>query len=230
MQYILYSILQLGVLYWLANQLQRQLMQLFYRLLKTPHHVAWAMNLLFWPGVLVHELSHLLVGRLVLVKTRGLTIVPKLMPNNTVQMGSVQVPSTDRLRFFIIGVAPIFVGLGIIFGLLWLAEQQQLWGYWGWWLAVGYAIFQIANNMFLSSSDLRGALTLGIVIVLSVGLLRWMGVGLSAGWIEPWLAQHQAILAQVQRWLWVPIIIDTFILLLFGLSRWLLHSLSRHGV
>src|SRR5690606_19952456 len=140
--------------------------------------------------------------------THGLSIVPKIMPDGMVQMGSVQVPKADRLRMFIIGVAPVFVGLAVIFGLLWIADQQNLWDYWIWWVIVGYGVFQVANNMFLSSSDVRGALVLFIIGAIVVGLLYWLGWQPDIAWIGPWLDGQQSILAQAFRWLWVPISID----------------------
>ena len=213
-------IVQLGGLYWLSGQLQQQLAVLLFGWLKTPERTVKALSLLFWPGVLLHELSHLVVGRLLLVKTGGLTIIPKIQSNGTVAMGSVAVPKVDRIRFFLIGIAPVAVGVGTILGLLWLAEAYG-WGQrWEWRVVMGYAIFQIANNMFLSKSDLRGALPLFILLVLVLGLLRWLGFELSMEWVGPWLANYETVLAQAQQWLWIPIVIDAVLLaVLLGLRR-----------
>lgn len=216
MHHLIILVLQLGGLYWLSNQLQKQLSILLYRMFKTQKRVVWILQLLFWPGVLVHEMSHLIVGRLLLVKTSNLSIIPKIKPSGIIQMGSVMVPRTDRLRMFLIGIAPVFVGMAIIFSLLWLGQEQQLWQNWIWLLAVGYAIFQIANNMFLSSSDVEGALALFIMLAIILGLLHWMGVELTVDWVEPALDRYKNLLIQAQQWLWVPIIIDAVALFILG--------------
>src|SRR5690606_27997889 len=144
----------------MSRQLENQVSAFFFRLSKNESIVMWVMALLFWPGVLLHELSHLIVGRVLLVKTGKMTLIPKMQTNGMIAMGSVHVPQTDRLRFFLIGIAPVYVGISVIFGTLWAADHLQLWGDWMWMGIIGYIMFQVTNNMFLSSSDLNGAIWL----------------------------------------------------------------------
>ena len=221
MRQILFIALQLGVLYWLSGQVHRHLQLQFYRILKTPTRVVWAMNILFWPGVLIHELAHLVVARLILVKAGKLSLVPKIQANGVVEMGSVQLPKQlDVFRFALIGLAPVYVGLAIILGLMWLGEQHELWHVWWWWLVVGYLMFEVGNTFFDSSSDMAWALRLSLILGLIFGIGYWAGWRPSVEWVGPWLAQYEAILVQTQWWLWVPIVIDAVLLaVLLGLRR-----------
>lgn len=183
----------------------------------------WALTVLFWPGVLVHEMAHLLVGRMLLVKTKRLTLIPKMQPDGRVDMGSVMVPHTDRFRFFMIGIAPMLVGLAVLFAALWLAEHYGLWAHWIWWPVVGYTMFQVANTMFLSPSDVQGVWWLVIFLAVVCGLLYWGGWRPSGEWVLLFLKQNEAILVQAQQWLWVPIMVDGGLIGLF----WLLPKVFR---
>lgn len=172
----------------------------------------WAMQILFWPGVMLHELAHLVVGRLLWVKTYGLNLTPKVEKDGTVTMGSVQVPQTDVFRFMLIGVAPVYVGLTVIFSSLWLAEYFNVWQWWAWWLVIGWLMFEVGNTMFTSRSDLAWALRLSIILAVVIGIAVWAGWRPDFAWVEPWLDSYNDILSLAQRWLWLPIVVDVIII------------------
>ena len=180
----------------------------------------WAMALLFLPGTLVHELAHLIVARLLLVRAGKLSLFPQKIDSGRVKMGSVQFPPTDPVRRFLIGIAPVYVGIGLILAILWWAETNQVWQSWIWLTVIGYVIFQLANSMFASSKDMEGALGLFIFLALLAGLLYWSGWRPDFEWVGPWLSQYEQVLTQTSRWLMVPIIIDVVVLaVLWMMSR-----------
>lgn len=225
MQHVIFMVMQLGALYWLSGQVHRQLQLLFFRWLKTPTRVIWAMNILFLPGVLIHELAHWILARLLFVRAGKISLIPKIQPDGFIEMGSVSLPKQlDVFRFALIGLAPVYVGLGIIFGLMWAGELFQLWNYWWWWLVVGYGMFEVGNTFFASRSDMAWALRFAIIAIVVFGLFYWAGWRPSFEWVSPWLKQYDAILTQAERWLWVPIIVDGIILALFGLTYKLRNS------
>jgi len=84
---------------------------------------------LFFPGTVIHELAHLLAAGLLFVKTGSMEIIPKVM-DDEIRLGSVQVAKTDPFRRTIIGVAPVLLGMAIIFGILFylqpLAEKNPV--------------------------------------------------------------------------------------------------------
>jgi hypothetical protein len=223
----LFIIFQILALYWLSAAIYDRLgILLFFHLKGSQPRMILVLNLIFLPGVLLHELAHLLVGRILWVKTGRLTVMPVLLKDGSVRMGSVAVPRTDIFRHFFISVAPFVVGLSVIFGIIWTAENWQLWQWWAWWLIIGYILFEVANTMFLSPSDIRGAaylvLAVSLIVALSVGL-GWRPDG---QWIESMLAANNELLAQVVRWLWLPIVVDVAALFVL----WLLAVRMRRTV
>ena len=212
MQALAVFIGQIWLLYFLSQLISIRLSMWLYSAAASQRFVVWGMAIINLPGTLIHELAHLIVAPLLLVRAGRLTILPVAKKDHIV-MGSVQVPRTDMIRSFIIGVAPVLVGLAIIFGLMWVAEEYQLWSDWRWRLGIGVALFQVGNNMFSSSADMQGSAKLFITLGIIAGLAYWMGWRPDWGWVEPLLASHQMYVEQASIWLWPTIWIDVVIVL-----------------
>jgi hypothetical protein len=142
-----------------------------YRLFKNQKVVIHVLAFLFLPGVVVHELAHLLIANMLLVPTGEVEFFPEIQGDN-VKMGSVEIASTDPLRRFVIGAAPLFVGLAVLSVLFWYFGFSFSWS---WQTALlFYAVFQISNTMFSSKKDMEGAVGL-MTVVLLLGLLGFLG-------------------------------------------------------
>jgi len=130
--------------------------------------------LLLLPGVLLHEVSHWLMAKLLWVHTGKLTIGLNQKRGGRLELGSVRVSQADPVRNSLIGLAPLVGGSLAIFligrwalGVEALARALQsgdrarigaeLWGalhvpdFWLWL----YLIFAISNAMLPSASDRR---------------------------------------------------------------------------
>ena len=214
------ALVQLISLYVLAQLLQRHISLLFSRILRFDRLVIWAMAILFLPGTIMHELAHYVAAKLLFVKTGAITLTPRPMGNGAIRMGSVAIAKTDPLRRFLIGVAPVYGGMAILFMVLWWS-QQTLWpASWAEWAILGYIVFQITNSMFASSKDMEGATGLFILIALLAGLLYWLRwtptIPELASSAQALLNQHQSTIRQATQWLWVPIGINSAVLLLLA--------------
>ena len=130
-----------------------------------------ALRLLFYlllPGILLHEGSHYLAAKIMLVKTNGFKIGLGRAQKNQVSFGSVHVERADPLRESLIGIAPFVVGIGAIWliaGLgfdLWPGQGLNLSQFlqsmlqysrdWTTWLDV-YLIFAVSTAMIPSEAD-----------------------------------------------------------------------------
>jgi membrane-associated protease RseP (regulator of RpoE activity) len=130
-----------------------------------------ALRLLFYllmPGVLLHEMSHYVVARLLLVKTGSFRVGIGNTRKRLVSLGSVNIQRADPIRESLIGVAPFVVGVAAIWLLtglgfdLWpssglsIAEFfQRVQTYsndWTTWLDI-YLIFSVSTAMIPSESD-----------------------------------------------------------------------------
>ena len=130
-----------------------------------------AIRLLFYlllPGVLLHELSHYLAAKLLLVRTSGFNIGIGNTRKKQVSLGSVNIERTDPLRESLVGVAPFVVGLTAIWliagwgfsmwpnsglTLVQMIERVRDYGYdWTTWLDL-YLVFAVSTAMIPSESD-----------------------------------------------------------------------------
>jgi len=130
-----------------------------------------AIRLLFYlllPGVLLHEGSHYVAAKLLLVRTNGINIGIGNTRTRQVSLGSVNIARTDPIRESIVGVAPFVVGLTAIWlivgwgfgvwpnsGFSLAQTMQRVRDYmydWTTWLDL-YLIFAVSTAMIPSESD-----------------------------------------------------------------------------
>jgi hypothetical protein len=71
-------------------------------------------SVMFLPGVLVHEISHFLMAKLLGVRTGRISLLPQPLPNGRLQLGFVETAPTDLVRDVLIGSTPLIVGGAIL--------------------------------------------------------------------------------------------------------------------
>lgn len=174
---ILVFLLLLLFVFLLSQKVTRLLSNFLMRTFHSHGATIQILSLLFLPGVILHEFSHLLVANLLFVQTGEIEFLPEIH-GNQVKMGSVAVAKTDPFRRFLIGVAPIVGGFGaILLFSYYLFATLISWQS----ILLLYIIFQISNTMFSSSKDMEGALGFGGgVLVLGI-LLQVFGVPIGTG-------------------------------------------------
>lgn len=188
----------------LQRKLHFELQAVFLLLTHRPSLALGLFSFLFFPGVLLHETSHFLAARLLLVRTGRFSILPKLLPDGRLRLGYVETARSDPLRDSIIGMAPLITGGAAIasmavypLGLLPLAlsaragQWQVVWAelavlparpdFWLWL----YLAFAVSTTMLPSSSDRQSWLPLLLTTVLLVGLAVLAGAG-------PWMMVNLA--------------------------------------
>lgn len=96
-------------LVWLKREINGRLLHVGWLLF---HHEQAAVLLYFLimlPGVVIHEVSHLVVATVLGVRAGGLSLRPQVRRDG-LQLGSVQVARTDVVRESLIGLAPLIGG------------------------------------------------------------------------------------------------------------------------
>ena len=192
----------------------------------------WLYTLLMLPGVLLHELSHAVTAKLLLLEVSDFSIGP-VVTDDEVWLGYVTAEKADVFRNSIVGLAPLVAGTGaiLLINLLvfdftrvhdalaagnWLTVMHTLAGgfssKWSW-LAV-YLIFAVSANMFPSRADRRywPPVLLFLLLILAIAWVMGVIPALTQRLVEPinWLF----------RWLMLifgfALVIDLPILLLFA--------------
>jgi len=163
--------------------------------------VALVLFILFLPGIIVHELSHLLMARLLGLRAGRFRVWPEVQ-RNSIGLGSVSVEQADALRGSLVGAAPLISGTALLtllgLSVLRADEVVELLAYGDWsalvaafWgalqgpdgLVATYAMFAIGNMMMPSQSDRQA--WRGPLLFVSVISVLYVVVGLPA---EPLLA------------------------------------------
>lgn len=173
---------ELIFLWVLSRKLSQNLFIAAFLLTKSRPVAVGFLSLLFFPGTVIHELAHLFTAEILGVRTSGLTLVPEGIEQKNVRTGSVSIAQSDPVRRAVIGIAPIFAGLGTL-GLL----SYFLPGIWEQvaldiqndilftsysvyiFALMGYAFFAVSNTMFSSPEDLEGFWpVVGVITILAV--------------------------------------------------------------
>lgn len=163
--------------------------------------------ILMFPGVLLHELSHWVMAKLLGVRTGSISLLPQIQPDGTVQLGYVTYYKGQDLgpiRESLVGGAPLLAGTIAIlliglraFGVTDLAAAIQTGSVDALTVAITalletkdflvwlYLLFAIANAMLPSRSDRRAwpafLLVMGIatIIIYLLGLQQAITEGLA---------------------------------------------------
>ncbi len=147
------------------------------------------------PGILLHELSHALMAKLLGVRVGRVSVRPRVA-DERIQLGFVPVEASDVVRASLIGLAPLLVGSAailaigyLVFGIGGLREalgDGSLSGLarhfvamlhtpdvWLW----AYLIFAISNTMLPSQSDRESWTPLILFLLIAVALAWFAGLG-----------------------------------------------------
>lgn len=187
----------LGLLFVLQKLLHHETQAIFY-LLSGRSDIAYALfSLLLLPGVLLHEVSHYLMARLLGVQTGRFSLLPSVLGDGQLPLGFVETERTDWMRDSLIGASPLLAGClfvgyagsvhlnlpaiwqgfidnGLAFLLQTFPKLYLQSDFWLWF----YLVFAVSSTMFPSSADRRAWLPLGLIILLLFGII-WVSGAVS---------------------------------------------------
>lgn len=172
------------------------------------------------PGVIIHELSHMLIAAILLVPVGDMEFSPKTSPNG-IKLGSIEIGKTDPIRRSVIGFAPVLVGTALILGLIYFAsndsivqtiELNTLFGI-GIVILMFYFLFVISSTMFSSKKDMEGTAEILITMLIILAVAYVLGFRPPLDFIEKTLTREVIeVVRKSSLFLLAPIAIDLFIL------------------
>ena len=183
-------------LVFLQRLLHREIQAVLLIVTRNPWLSIVLFSALFFPGVLLHELSHFLMANLLRVRTGKFSLIPKTLSNGRLQMGYVEIERTDIFRDSLIGAAPLIAGslcvayvgidklrldllwdvlrngqINLFFMGLGLLPTVHLFPLWF------YLAFAVSSTMMPSESDRHAWLPLGMWVATLLGLALFAGAG-----------------------------------------------------
>jgi hypothetical protein len=174
---------ELLLLFLLSKQLTILVSHFLLRITHSTKTMIYLMAVLFFPGTVVHELSHFFMAQLLFVHTGEIDLFPEAQEGG-VKLGSVAITKSDPFRRLFIGMAPFLFGTAILLLLLFFAIRDN-WFTNPFLLALTlYALFEIGNTMFSSRKDMEGALELLVVLIFLGIVFYFLGIRLPALHLE----------------------------------------------
>lgn len=178
MLYVFLFFILLVLLFVSSYFLTQSLSALFYRITKSQKITVMLLALLFFPGVVIHELAHFFMASLLFVPTGEIEFMPQIH-GDRVKLGSVQVGLTDPIRRALIGLAPVLVGAGALLGVVYYFLSNPFLYQSVDWLRLSivfYVVFELSNTMFSSRRDIEGTVELILALLIIFFLLFLLGV------------------------------------------------------
>lgn len=158
---------------WLQSRVTRHAQLILLLLIRNEHAALLAFQLVFLPGVALHEASHWIVARFLGLRDLEISLWPQRQRDGSVRLGYVKTEQMNFARAAFVGTAPLVAGIVLVslisarlgLGRLWTAaaaaEAIQLrtlladvWLRPDLWLWV-YLLFACSNTMLPSASDRR---------------------------------------------------------------------------
>ncbi len=194
----------LGCLLILSRWITQQVLRLGHCIMQDERAALIGYYILFFPGIVLHELGHIVMAWMVGLRVGKLSLGPRPR-HNSVELGSVTVSRGGPLRESLVGLAPFLLGsaalLAIGYGVFDVAALGQAWHAGGWsavlaamngiwrvpdfWLWA-YLVFAISNAMTPSPADRQPWLIAGLYVVLALTIAYLLGglALLPVGWSD----------------------------------------------
>jgi len=183
-------------LVFLQRLLHREIQAVMVLLTRNVQLTIGLFSFLFFPGVFLHELSHFIMAKILRVRTGKFSLIPQTLPNGRLQMGYVEVVSTDIIRDSLIGLAPLIAGtMFVAYAGIYKLQVNTLWNVLRdgqlelFWMGLGflpkvpdfllwfYLTFAISSTMMPSESDRHAWLPLGLWTAALLALAIFSGAG-----------------------------------------------------
>lgn len=202
----IWLLLALGPLLYLQPRLQREVQVLFLLLTRRKDLSIILFSLIFLPGVILHELSHFVMAKVLFVRTGRVSVIPRQLPLGQLQMGYVEVAQADPIRMTLIGIAPLLAGsavvayvglvqLGLLEAYLAIAVEGSAAALDALFALPGrpdafvwlYLALAVSSTMFPSASDRRawlpflGIVLAALVVMWQLGAQTWLIPALAPG-------------------------------------------------
>lgn len=158
-----------------ARRVQNSFYNLFYTFLKNQRFASYMTWILFLPGVFIHEASHYILALLLGVRTGKFVLLPQIVENRII-LGHVEIGKTDFLRRFLVGIAPLLVGLFLLYLLFQYGPKLDDSSTIVQFLLFAFLTFEIVNTMFLSKEDVKGSWKVFVPLIFFLALFSYWNI------------------------------------------------------
>jgi len=196
-------LLQIIIIFIVSRLILKELFLLLRKFFKTDFPVFLLVSLIFLPGTIIHESAHFITALFLILPVKSMTVFPK-WDNNEIKLGEVLFIKKDFLRAILVGIAPVFFGVGILFSLFYfhIYPTNNL----GLNILYSYLIFSISANMFSSKQDLKDLALIIPVIMLLVIVFYVFDIKINIGSLN-------VIMNKINLYIFFVLIVNTVLFL-----------------
>lgn len=223
MESIFFVILSLVLLYFSKHKLSGEFSRLIHKFGGNRNTLIVLWSIVFLPGTVIHEMSHLIFAMLTGARTGKIEIFPRFLEEDWeneeqgtgVTLGSVQTQKLNLIQGFLVGTAPFIVGIAL---LIWLASMiQASFSQSSYYLLLlqGYLFFTISNSFFPSWTDIKQVIPLTVVTAIAM-LIFWL-IGIKV--VMSPNNQLSGVADTISSVAFMSTILNLFIIILFWFSH-----------
>ncbi len=177
-------------------------------------------SIFFLPGVIIHEMSHMLTAEILGVRTGRINIFPTEIKPGHIKMGSVESVKADPFREILIGIAPLVVSIILIFLLsfyLYSGIPMVLL------ILILYLIFTFANTMFSSKEDMRSFWFIPLPVIAIIGIIYIFKISVDIAKISGLFDNYLILLNKA---LGLCLILDIFFLITVNILKVIIEKVT----
>ncbi len=207
-------LLQIVIIYIISRLILKELFLFLRKFFQTDYPVFLLVSFIFLPGTIIHETAHFITALFLILPVKSMTIFPK-WDSNEIKLGEVTFIKKDFLRTILVGIAPVFFGIGILFSLFYfnIYPANNI----GLNIVYSYLIFSISANMFSSKQDLKDLVLIVPVILLLIVIFYVFDIKIN-------MSSINVIMNKVNLYIFFVLIIDIF---LFGFIKLLNYFIRK---
>ena len=204
--FMLIFLLLIVAIYVISRLILKELFIFLRKFFETDFPVFVLVSFIFLPGTIIHETAHFITALFLILPVKSMSVFPK-WDNNEIKLGEVLFVKKDFLRAILVGIAPIFFGIGILFSLFYfnIYPANNI----GLNILYSYLIFSISANMFSSKQDLKDSLLIIPVILLMIIIFYVFDIKINMNNIN-------VIINKINLYIFFVLIIDA---ILFGVLK-----------
>lgn len=208
-------LIQIIVLYFISRITIQEVFHFFAIFTKNRKIVFSLTALIFFPGTVLHEMSHFIAAMMMMLKVRDVKIIPEI-EGDKIKLGRVLYEKKDVLRGVIVGVAPIFAGIFFFLFISYInmsfRDNLILTG------LLIYAIFAVSTTMFSSKQDLIDIVFL-IPFVMIIAFILYVFKVPVVDVLQNFLLKLDSSLVIINRFLFYSFVIHVILIISFKSLR-----------
>lgn len=227
---VLVLFLLLIFLFLVSKKISSLIFSFFFLITRNRRFSVGILAFLLLPGTFIHEFSHFIAAILCRVQTGELTIFPTIEKSGEVKAGKLYMAKTDPFRRTFIGLAPMIIGLIMIYFIGKILLPTNLISYVSYLISsqpttynlqpityLGfYLLFIVSTTMFSSKKDLESLIIAAPITFIFITALYFTGIRIV--FEEPFISKTNQVLANLNYYLLISSVLDFIIYFLLALN------------